>query len=315
MGNRKIKVVALGDKSLTGFDAESSNAAALETMIKRWRKKLDLIIPNHPDLIIIPEYGDFFADWPPDRLAGYYRYRGTELLDFFSKYAKEHHCLIAASMVVTQPDKQLRFFNQMVLFDRNGKTVGVYNKNHPTIDEINDYSIDAGNPVPVWQTEIGRIAPVICFDLNFEKLCEHYASQSPDLVLFSSYFHGGLMQGFWAYRCQSFFIGAINAGRECTVLNPLGEKIACSTDYFPYAIADLNLDCRVVNLGDSVTKLNAAKAKYGETLSIAGPGELGCVLVTNYDENTTIESILAEFSLPTNSEYLRQSLIRQKASR
>ena len=89
------------------------------------------------------------------------------------------------------------------------------------------------------QCDFGRVVCAICFDLNFDELRLRYVQARPDLILFSSMYHGGLMQNYWAYSCRSHFIGAIN-GLQCTVISPLGELLAASTNYFHHITTTVN---------------------------------------------------------------------------
>src|SRR5690606_5272866 len=98
--------------------------------------------------------------------------------------------------------------NSLILLDRKGKLAGTYNKNFPTIYEM-DAGIIPGKEVSVIQCDFGKVALAICFDLNFDELRLQYAKAKPDIVLFSSVYHGGLMQGAWAYSCRSYFVSAI----------------------------------------------------------------------------------------------------------
>jgi len=66
-----------------------------------------------------------------------------------------------------------------------------------------------GREAPVFDCDFGRVAFAICFDLNFDELRLKYVKAKPDLIVFSSVYHGGLMQAYWAYSCRAHFIGAV----------------------------------------------------------------------------------------------------------
>ncbi|MDW7658227.1 MAG: carbon-nitrogen hydrolase family protein, partial [Bacillota bacterium] len=71
-------------------------------------------------------------------------------------------------------------------------------------------------------------------------------------------YHGGLMQNYWAYACRSWFIGCV-PGDQCTIINPIGDLVAQSTNYYPYVTADINLDYRVAHFDYNREKFQAAK--------------------------------------------------------
>src|SRR5690606_37822418 len=127
--------------------------------------------------------------------------------------------------------------------------------------------IQTGSDPSIVETDFGRVALTICFDLNFDELREEYAKAKPDIVLFSSVYHGGLMQAAWAYSCRSYFVSAIGQPRvPSEILSPVGEVIATSTNYFNYATATINLDYELVHLDYNWSKLNTLKAKYGDAV-------------------------------------------------
>ena len=112
--------------------------------------------------------------------------------------------------------------------DREGGVAGIYNKNHLVIEETTKFGILCGKEARVIETDFGKVACAICFDLNFGPIRGKYAAQKPDLVVFCSMYHGGLMQPVWAYDCRAHFVGAV-AGNQCTIIDPLGEMLASST--------------------------------------------------------------------------------------
>ena len=98
--------------------------------------------------------------------------------------------------------------------------------------------------------------------MNFEELRAKYEKSRPELLVFSSMYHGGHVQSHWAYTCRSWFVGACS-GLPCNVLNPIGEVVASSTNYYPYITSTINLDYAVVHLDENWQKLNDLRKKYG----------------------------------------------------
>src|SRR5690606_27636859 len=122
---------------------------------------------------------------------------------------------------------------------------------------------------------------VICFDLNFEELRLKYQAAKPDLIVFPSMYHGGLMQEYWAYSCRAHFVSSVApANLPSEIISPVGHTLAASTNYFDFTTATVNLDCRVVHLDGNWGKLRALKEKYGSQVTIFDPGRLGAVLLT-----------------------------------
>lgn len=128
------------------------------------------------------------------------------------------------------PDGSWR--NSTQIIDRSGAIAGVYDKHHVTIDEHEEHGIGYGTDAPAFACDFGRVSCAICFDLNFDEILELTRQNRPDLVVFSSMYHGGLMQRAWAYRCRAYFVAAVEPPAPSAVVNPVGEIVAQSTNTF-----------------------------------------------------------------------------------
>jgi len=218
--------------------------------------------------------------------------------------AKAHNCYIAFGSL--HEENGIRR-NSLILLDRKGKIAGTYHKNFSTIYEM-DAGIKTGEEISVIQCDFGKVALAICFDLNFDELRHRYAEAKPDIVLFSSVYHGGLMQGAWAYSCRSFFVSSISDTRvPSEILNPLGEVIASSTNYFNYTKATVNLDYAVAHLDYNWGRLTALKAKYGDGVTIHDPGRVGAVMITSEDKNASALELVKEFEIELLDDYFNRS--------
>ena len=276
---------------------------AVRIMKKHWEGYLDQVLPNQPDLIVLHECCDRFPNMPmADRLQ-YYHEHGPEIADFFRRKAADNHCFIAYSAVRELPDGTRR--NSTRLFDRDGKDAAIYDKNYTMIEETEQQGILPGKTETVAETEFGKVGFAICFDLNFTELLDRYAARKPNLMLFCSMYHGGLMESYWAYRCRSWFVGAVSRN-ECAVLNPLGHLAARSTNYFPTVTAEVNTDYEVVHLDRNWGKLQQARKKYGRKINIFDPGRLGSVLITSETQEITAAQVVDEFGIERLDDYFQQ---------
>lgn len=301
-----VSVLGMGD---TYVDLKGQ--AAVDFMIDRLKKEIDLALPDKPDLIVLPEACDRFASMSREDKQVYYRVRGNQIRDFLRDVARRNRCYIVYSAGRTMPDGTSR--NSSQLIGRDGEVVGIYNKNYPVPGETLEGGTLCGKEAPVFETDFGRVAMAICFDLNFPELLERYAVQKPDLIIFSTRYHGGLMQGYWAYRCRAYFIGCCSIA-ESTLVNPLGEKIARSTNYFNRFTATINLDCKVIHYDGNVGKLRAVKAKYGPGVTILDPGHLGSVLLTSELPDVSAADMVKEFEIETWDEYFDRSMKHRQIS-
>ena len=303
--SRFVKIATIGGIPSFSYDKSKGSQSFVDQIIVFWKSQINQVLPDKPDLILLPEICDIPTNLKAGEWKEYLRVRNSQVMDQFSLLSKENNCYIAFGTM--RLDENGKFRNSAVLLDRKGKIAGIYNKNFPTIGEVDD-GIKAGDEVPVFQCDFGRVAFAICFDLNFKELLAKYEAEKPDIILFPSNYHGGIMQNVWAYWCRSFFVGSINGGgTPSEIRNPLGQVVASSTNYFDFAIATINLDSRVVHLGYNFGKLDALKKKYGNAVTITDPGSLGPVLVSSEVSNYNIDSIIKEFDIELIDPYFNRS--------
>lgn len=74
-------------------------------------------------------------------------------------------------------------FNRATVLAPTGRFLGVYDKQHPVLF-AGDHSV--GGPVVVMKTDLGTIAPIICFDLDFADTGREAARKGADLLVVPS---------------------------------------------------------------------------------------------------------------------------------
>jgi len=298
-----VKISTIGPRPLA--ENQGTGQAAVDRMIAFWQGKLDQVLPDRPDLIVVPEACDRYPVHSMAERLAYYRVRGKQVRDFFAEVAREHRCHIAYSAAREMPDGTWR--NSTQLIGRDGQVLGIYNKNHLVVTETMEGGILCGRDAPLIECDFGRVGCAICFDLNFDEIRLKYVQSRPDLILFSSMYHGGLMQGYWAYSIRAHMVTAV-AGMPSAILSPLGHVLAFTTNYFDFVTATVNLDCKVVHLDFNWEKLETIKEKYGPKVSIFDPGYLGAVLIASESDELTSDDLIEEFGIELLDDYWARSL-------
>jgi hypothetical protein len=121
------------------------------------------------------------------------------------------------------------------------------------------------------------------------------------------------MQSTWAYSCRSYFVSAIGVVQlPSEVLNPLGEIVASSTNYFNYTIATINLDYKLAHLDYNWEKLSKLKAKYGDSVTIHDPGKVGVVMISSEDTAISAQQMVKEFDIELLDTYFDRSRMFRK---
>ncbi|MBV9868799.1 MAG: carbon-nitrogen hydrolase family protein [Abitibacteriaceae bacterium] len=301
---RRVKISTLGTMPPT-VPPQLGNQALVDNMIAFWQSQLDQVLPDKPDLIVLPEMGDRYRGFKPEQAAQYYEVRGEQVLEFYCKTARDHNCYISYSAAREAKDGTYR--NSTLIIDRTGNVAGTYNKNHVVIEETLDWGILCGAETPIIECDFGRVACAICFDLNFDELRQKYVAAKPDLILFPSMYHGGLMQAYWAYSCRAHFVGAC-CNLPSAILSPLGQILATSTNYFNFATATVNLDCCIAHFDHNWDRIKALKAAYGPLVTISDPGLLASFLITSESEDVTAAQMVQEFEIELLDDYMARSL-------
>ncbi len=130
----------------------------------------------------------------------------------------------------------------------------------PTDESIRKGTLPGSGAVAV-DTPAGRLGGILCFDLNFDELRDEYTRLRPDILCFSSYFHGAHVQANWALRTHAFFAGAVKDGTS-DILDPLGRVLNSTTYYNRIAWARINLDRFVMHGACNSEKWPDIRRKY-----------------------------------------------------
>ena len=302
---KHVKISLLGFPALT--DAYNGDMEShVQKMMNYFTEKFNKVLPDKPDLVVLPEVCDRYPGFSKEQRLNYYNLRGDRIRDFLCDMARKNHFNIAYSASRNIPgDKEHPFRNSTQIIGRDGSIAGIYDKYFLVPIEHDDYGIDYGNDAKVIQTDIGNLACAICFDLNFNELLELYRGQKPELVVFCSQYHGGLKQAQWAYELGCYFAGAIdkNAGYS-GILNPYGEVVARTTNYQDYITGKINLDYEIAHIDENSEKFLALKNKYGEGVAIYDPGHVGSVLITCERDDISAYDMLKEFGIRNCRDYL-----------
>ena len=95
----------------------------------------------------------------------------------FSAAAKKHSIYIVAGLLLTIDGEP---YNCAVLFDREGKIVGIHKKVHlPAGEELH---VRAGDRFEVFATELGNIGMLVCWDMQFPEAARELALGGADLI-------------------------------------------------------------------------------------------------------------------------------------
>lgn len=291
------------------FSSLPKNFSVYEKEMKALLKKqIDDVLSDSPDLVVFPECANRYIPNTRPELREYYKYLEDRIVEFFKPIAVDNNTNIAYSAVrYTGIDEEKPFCNSTIYIDRSGAICGTYDKNHLVIEENTEGDIRYGTEANLIELDFGKVASVICFDLNFDELLYKYEKQNPDLIVHCSMYHGGhKRQAQWAYTCRSYFIGAVS-DLPCTIMNPYGDIVSESTNYTRHTSARINIDYALCHIDYNWKKILAAKNKYKTALNVYDPGLVGSVMLSCESSEMKVRDIISEFDIETLDDYMKRA--------
>lgn len=307
MKNITVCSVALQHSSVC---TKPNDMASVEAMLQRIRAAVEAAAPDKPDLILMPEYCDIPDNYDNIQKRIFCATRGDKLDALMRQTAVKYHCWVAYNTI--RPSGSAHY-NSTILLNRSGDVATIYDKNYPYLPEMDEVLVLPGKTAEVFECELGRIAFATCFDLNFDELWQRYKQQSPNLILFSSMFHGSFLQQQRAFQLRAHFVSAISWPIPSVALSPVGSLIASTTNYRSHFTTVLNLDYTVLHLDFNMDKFPAIHAKYGDKVRIDDPAMLACAALYSQSVDFTAADIVREFGLETLDDYLDRSRRRVNA--
>jgi predicted amidohydrolase len=221
------------------------------------------------------------------------------MLQTYAATAQRNRCTVVGSVKLREEGA---IYNAQVMFGPDGAVLGRYRKCFLTGGEL-DSGMSRGPGAEVVVTPAGRIGGAICFDLNFPELRTAYARLTPDIIAFSSMYHGGHMQQSWAYETRAFFVGACKDALS-EIRDPLGRVLASANGYSQVAVARVNLHRVIVHLDRNQDLFPGLRRRFGPGIRIEAAADLGVALISCEAGDLTLADLMEAFPLQPLDPYL-----------
>ena len=274
-------------------------------------RMVDLAAKDRPDIICLPE--TFTGLGGLDEKAWFATAESVPgpTTDAMAARAKRHGCYIVCPMV---EKKGSHTYNSAVFIDRKGHVLGSFHKMVPTIGEVK-MGIRPGTKATVFDLDFGRVGAAICFDLNFDLVCEAIKRSRAEIVFFPSMYRGGLQLRIWAYRYQWYVVSS-TPGEQSQAVSPLGRVLLESQLHWPYVTVDIDLDCRILHLDYNMPLMDKAKKKYGDRVAMEIASPEAVFLMTSRHPRKSVDDIIREFKMETYDRYKQRALrVRERSLR
>ena len=92
-----VKISLLSQPALSHSPYSDDLEGKVQEMLAYLNENLQKVLPDKPDLIVVPEACDRFPSFTMEERKRYYRYRGDRIRDFYRDIARENRCTIAYS--------------------------------------------------------------------------------------------------------------------------------------------------------------------------------------------------------------------------
>ncbi len=218
----------------------------LESALEKIINGVDEAGQKGADLIALSEViYDFGAGIPIPEVAENLKEGGT-YLNAMKLKAKEYNCYIVANL--HEKDDDNHYYNTSVLIGRDGEIVGKYSKTHNSMSEF-EKGVTPGNEYPVFDTDIGKIGMLICWDAYFPEPARMLTQNGADLIVVSTvgdaaYRHvaRAMENGVYVLVSGNHFANLNNCGiLPCKIIDPQGHILSQTINENSCAFAEVDL--------------------------------------------------------------------------
>ena len=229
---RKVRVASI-------YYRPSGTRSGLDSVQQAGHYAEQVAATNHPDVMVLGELlnslgapGTF--DTNAETVPG-------PSTDFMAGIARANHVNLVFGMVERVGDV---LFNTAVLIDRNGNIAGKYHKVQLPISDA-AAGLMPGDSVPVFDTDFGKVALLICQDIWFPEPAREAALKGAELLIVPIW--GGKTSLVHARAVENgIYLAASGYDYASEVVNPIGSVLASVIiDAGPrVAVADIDLSQR-----------------------------------------------------------------------
>ena len=223
-----------------------STCKTLETALENIVVGVDKAGQSGADLIVLSEViYDFGAGIPIPETAENIK-EGGVFLNAMKAKAKEYGSYIVANL--HEKDEDNHYYNTSVLIGRDGEVIGKYRKTHNSMSEF-EKGVTPGEEYPVFDTDIGKIGMLICWDAYFPEPARILTQNGAELIVVSTvgdaafrHIARAMENGVYVIVSGNHFANLNNCEiLPCKIINPKGEILAQTINNCDVAMAEVDL--------------------------------------------------------------------------
>lgn len=227
----------------------------------------DAIDNDKPDLLVLPEYFEYYGGTMAEKLASAEEAPGGSAYAMAQSIAKTHGVYVhAGSLMERIADDDKRIYNSTVVFDRSGNEVARYRKIHMfdiTAPDGTSWkesaTVKPGQDVVVYEVDGIKVGCAICYDIRFAELFLALARLDVDVIILPAAFalqtgkdHWEVLSRARAIETQTYVVACGQWGTHWNngearhtyghslVCDPWGHVVAQASDGVGYVTARLD---------------------------------------------------------------------------
>lgn len=262
------------------------------------------------DLAVLPEVTFKFAR--QDVAAAAEEMEGRTVSAIAAK-AKELGCYATAPTLRKTAGK---VHNSVVLVDRTGARLGVYDKVAGALmsDDTIEFGVTPGSTYPVFDLDIGRVGVQICYDVSFEDGWLAMGNQDAELVVMPTNPAVPMALRGYAWRYQ-YYIATSTVHPPSVIVDPLGRVIATTVADREVAVSRVDLDYRVLSSPCMWDWSLDEHPEYIGRVKVEWSKEAHEYLVTSLDPSLSLRAFLSNEGLTTGHRRLAKARVIQRKAR
>ena len=201
-------------------------------------------------------------------------------------------------------DDQDKQYNTVVLIGRKGEIVGSYRKVFVFWGENLSPSQDG---VKYFETDIGRICILTCFDINFPELWQCADDLGAEIVFWPSAYGGGMPLNAFA-ELYHYYIVPVGAGN---IIDVTGKEMIYQNPREQHFIATLDLDRVFIHDNYTQEKVQKMLLDYRGKVEIEQRYNMEAwTLIRSVDSTVSVRQLCQKYQIETLRQYQHRSRLQ-----
>ncbi|EWY38314.1 carbon-nitrogen hydrolase [Skermanella stibiiresistens SB22] len=202
--------------TLIQTNPQTDRAANLRGAVDLMTKAIE---SDRPDLIVLPEYFEYYGGSLADKLAAAEPAPGGAAYETMKGFAERHGVFVHAGSMMERIPGEDRIYNTTVVFDRRGREVARYRKIH-MFDIVapdgtaykESATVKPGEDIVFYEVDGFKVGCAICYDIRFAELFLELAKGGADVIVLPAAFtlqtgkdHWEVLSRARAIETQTYF--------------------------------------------------------------------------------------------------------------